>query len=317
MGILRILGVAAISFGTALLQTPASAPIEFEVATIKPSAPIDGMGKVMYRFGPRNDGAMVVYERMTLKQLVQNAYGVKDYQVIAAPWMDTLQFDISAKMPDGAAKDQAAQMLQNLLKERFHVALHREKKDHPIYALVAAKGGPKLKLADPNNAFPPSPAGAPAPPPPPPPPGSGPTAGNALAGGGGGGRTMMRMGPSGGHIDARGMTVSRLAETISRYVDRPVIDETHIEGNYDFALDISPEELSNNAGMRNMMSMGSAMASAGGPGGPGRGGPDTPNAPEGGSIFQSIQSYGLKLEPKKASMEMIVVDSAEKTPTEN
>lgn len=75
-----------------------------------------------------------------------------------------------------------------------------------------------------------------------------------------------------------------------------------------------------------MGQMKGAMMMAGGPmggggamaGGPAHGGPDgPPNAPEGGSIFQSIQSYGLKLEPKKAPMDMIAIDSAEKSPTEN
>jgi uncharacterized protein (TIGR03435 family) len=51
---------------------------------------------------------------------------------------------------------------------------------------------------------------------------------------------------------------------------------------------------------------------------PVHGGPEgLPPGPEGGSLFRSIQSYGLKLEPKKAAMDMIAIDSAEKTPTEN
>ena len=79
---------------------------------------------------------------------MQNAYSVKDYQVTCPAWMDEQRFDISAKLPDGATKDQAPEMLQNLLKERFKVTLHREKKDHPIYALVAGKNGPKLKPAE-------------------------------------------------------------------------------------------------------------------------------------------------------------------------
>ena len=127
------------------------------------------------------------------------------------------------------------------------------------------------------------------------------------------------MGPNGGHFEARAITVARLGELISRYVARPVIDETHVDGIYDFSLDVSPDELGNMAGgMKNMMATASAMAASNaGPGG-GRGGPDAANASEaGGSIFQSVQSYGLKLEPKKAPVEMIVIDSAEKAPTEN
>src|SRR5262249_30893882 len=117
-------------------------------------------------------------------------------------------------------------------------------------------------------------------------------------------------------------TLPRFAESISRFLDRPVVDQTGIEGNYDFAIDISPEEM---GGMMGQMKGAIMMAGGPGPGGggamvggPAHGGPDgPPNAPEGGSIFQSIQSYGLKLEPKKAPMDMIAIDSAEKTPTEN
>lgn len=310
---LLILSAAVLGFAQ---EKPAAAPgskLEFEVATVKPSEPIEGMGqKVMVRIGVRNDGAMVTYNRMTLKQLVQNAYAVKDYQVTGAPWMDQAQYDISAKMPDGANKDQAPEMLQTLLKERFKLEIHREKKDHPVYALVAVKGGPKLKVADPNNAFPALPGGAP--PPPPPPAGGAPantTVGVARGPAPPEGAMMMRMGPNGGHVDMRAITLQRLAEAVSRYVERPVIDETGIEGKYDFGLDVSAEEMGNMPGMKNAMPMMAAMNA-------GRGGDDgPPKAPEGGSIFQSLQSYGLKLEPKKAPIEVITIDSAEKTPIQN
>jgi uncharacterized protein (TIGR03435 family) len=329
MRILQVFALAGIVSGAGLCQeAPAAAPLAFEVATIKPSEPITaGPGKVMIRTGVQNDGAMVKYNGMTLKALVQNAYSVKDYQVTGAPWMDEQRYDISAKLPDGANKDQAPEMLQNLLKERFEVALHREKKDHPIYALVAGKGGPKLKASEITAGAPGSPGAsgpadqekAPAPPP------GGPGQ-TAMMGGRGqmpAGGMSIRMGPNGGHLESKAVTLSRFAESISRFLDRPVVDQTGIEGSYDFAIDISPEEMS---GM--MAQMKGAMMMAGGPapmggggavaGGPAHAGPDgPPNAPEGGSIFQSIQSYGLKLEPKKAPMDMIAIDSAEKTPTEN
>lgn len=303
---LQILVLAA----AACVALPAQqAPLEFEVATVKPSEPINPAGgRVMMRVGPRTDGAMVTYSRMTLKQLVQNAYRVKDYQVTGAAWMDTQQYDISAKLPDGANKDQAPDMLQNLLKDRFKLAFHREKKDMPVFALVASKAGAKLKAADPKNAFTPPP-GMPAPPPPPPP--------SADSKGGGlsapQGQMRMMMTPNGGQVDARGITVARLAEMLSSYVSRPVFDETRIEGLYDFTLEVSPEEMSNLSGMK-MMPMMAAMAAAG-PGGPG--GPSDGAKDPHGSIFQSIQAYGLKLDPKKAPVDIIVMDSAEKTPIEN
>jgi uncharacterized protein (TIGR03435 family) len=305
MRISRFLALAGIISAAALCQqTPGGAPVAFEVASIKASAPMTGK---MMQLGVRNDGAMVTYSNMSLKDLVQNAYRVKDYQVTAPEWMSIERFDISAKLPDGASQDQAPEMLQALLKERFKLTSHAEKKDHAIYALVVGKGGPKLKV--PENA-PAVTAG----------PGDGAAGGRGASGGPPPGAMTMRMGPGGGHIEARAATVGRFAETISRFMDRPVIDQTGIEGNYDFAVDVSPEEMGNM--MAQMKAAGSmAMAARGGPapGGPAATGPEgPPNAPEGGgSVFQSIQQYGLKLEPKKASMDMIVVDTAEKTPTDN
>ena len=327
MRILQVFALAGIVSGAALCQeAPAAAPLAFEVATIKPTEPITaGPGKMMIRMGVQNDGAMVKYNGMTLKALVHNAYSVKDYQVTGAPWMDEQRFDISAKLPDGANKDQAPEMLQNLLKDRFKVTLHREKKDHPIYALVVGKGGPKLKASEvtadtpgePGASGPSDPGKATAPPP------GGPGQ-TAMIGGRGGlpaGGMFMRMGPNGGHLESRAVTLSRFAESISRFLDRPVVDQTGIEGSYDFAIDVSPEEMGGMMGQMKgeMMRKGGPMDGGGPmPGGPGHAGPDGPlNGSEGGSIFQSIQSYGLKLEPKKALMDMIAIDSAEKTPTEN
>ncbi len=331
MRALQIFALAGIACAAALCQQPpAAAPLAFEVATIKPSEPITGMGKVMMRFGVSNDGALVTYSRMTLRSLVVNAYGVKDYQVTSsASWMDSQQFDISAKLPDGSSKDQAPEMLQALLQERFKITLHREKKDHPIYALTAPKGSGKLKVADPNSDFPKA-AGFPGAPPIPPTPAGGPNGasisfgasgkmpdGAAARPNSGEGRTMMRMSPSGGHIDAKGMTLARFAETLSQYVDRPVMNETNIDGKYDFSFDISTEDMNNMKQMGGMMVMARTMSVASG-GAPVHSADGPPSAPEGGgSIFQSIQSYGLKLEPKKAPMDMIAIDSAEKTPTEN
>jgi uncharacterized protein (TIGR03435 family) len=233
-------------------------------------------------------------------------------------WRWKIWFEISAKLPDGASKDQAPEMLQALLKERFKLTFHTEKKDHPIYALIVAKGGPKLKVAEDVPAAPGAtasgePGRAPAPPRPP---GDGPGAGPGGRGGPPPGGMSMRMGPGGGHIEGRAMTVARFAEAISRFLDRPVVDETAIAGNYDFGVDVSPDEMGNS--MSQMRMAAGPMMMGAGRGAPDHAGPDgPPNAPEGGSIFQSIQQYGLKLEPKKAAMDMITIDSAEKTPTEN
>jgi uncharacterized protein (TIGR03435 family) len=322
MRISRLLALSSALSGAAFCQTaPAATAPAFEVAAIKPSEPITASGgKVMIRIGVNNDGRMVTYSRMTLKALVQNAYRVKDFQVTGPSWADAQQWDISAKLPDGASKDDAPDMLKTLLEERFKLKVHVEKKEHPVYALIVGKGGAKLKPAEITDDPPRSESGPALPPPPPP---------KALAEAGGGGRGAivappgaftMRMGENGGHMESRAITLSRFSDMISRYLDRPVVDETGIGGKYDFAIDISREQMVNMKTGGGMLMMGLQAAQAGGGGpaaGPGSGGPELPNAPEGGSLFQSIQQYGLKLEPKKAPMDIITIDSAEKAPSEN
>jgi uncharacterized protein (TIGR03435 family) len=306
----KFIALAGLVTGAALCQpAPGATPLAFEVATVKTVPPPSAMGgQVRIRVGVSNDGAIVNYSNLTLKDLVQNAYGVKDYQVTGADWMSTQRFEISAKIPDGASKDQAPEMLQTLLKERFKLTVHSEKKDHPVYALVVGKSGAKLKAAevDPDAAAPGDPGKAPSPP-------AGPGGGR-----GGGGRGMnMQMTPNGGHVEAKAVTVAAFAEMISRFLDRPVVDQTAIAGDYDFAVDISQDDMANMRGMQKggMMMMGGGGGR--GPDGPGPGAGAPPSGPEGGSVFQSVQQYGLKLEPKKTAMDMITIDSAEKTPTEN
>jgi uncharacterized protein (TIGR03435 family) len=88
---------------------------------------------------------------------------------------------------------------------------------------------------------------------------------------------------------------------LANQVDRPILDGTALTGRYDFTLEFAPE-------MRNMPGM-PMMA------GPGGSVPEGESAP---SLFTAVQEQlGLKLEPRKAALDLIVVDRLEKTPTEN
>ena len=119
---------------------------------MKPSPPLD-MAKLreqiqagrMPRFGPHVDASQAEYIYMPLKDLIANAYKVKAYQITGPAWLATERFDIVAKMPDGASKDDAPKMLQALLEERFKLAAHRDTQEQPVLALVVGKDGPKLK----------------------------------------------------------------------------------------------------------------------------------------------------------------------------
>ena len=203
-----------LSFYSARAQEPAKPA--FEVASIKPSKPMT-MGKVFIRMDA--DASMLRYSNVTLKDCIRTAYDVKDFQVQGPDWLGSERFDIVAKLPAGSSKDQIPEMLQSLLAERFKLHLHRERKEHAIYALVVGKNGAKLTPAEVQT---PKPNESPKPP------------GDAM---------MMRMSPEGAHLKAPSATLSRLAEMISRFTERPVIDDTGIKGQYDFDLAFMPETM--------------------------------------------------------------------------
>src|SRR5207248_791060 len=72
-------------------------------------------------------------------------YGMKPYQITGPDWMATTRFDITAKIPAGASKDDVNKMLQSLLEDRFKLTSHKTTAEHPVLALVVGKGGSKLK----------------------------------------------------------------------------------------------------------------------------------------------------------------------------
>jgi len=76
-----------------------------------------------------------------LWNILQASYGIRSYQITGPAWLHDARFDISAKIPEGATREQFKLMLQNLLEDRFKLAIHREKKEMAIYELVVASGG--------------------------------------------------------------------------------------------------------------------------------------------------------------------------------
>jgi uncharacterized protein (TIGR03435 family) len=107
-------------------------------------------------------------------------------------------------------------------------------------------------------------------------------------------------------------TMARLADTLTSMVDRPVVDRTGLTGKYEIGFDVP----SQNVRRAVMMPMPGKIPRAPLPPDPGPGGVAAPD-PTGGSMFQSVQSLGLRLEKDKAVIETIVVEHIEKTPTEN
>jgi len=308
----RILAGASLSVLTACAVFAQTNPPAFEVASIKQAAP-QPEGRVAIRMG--GDAGRVDYANVSLKQVLARAYNVKQNQISGPSWIDSERYDITAKVPDGVPADQVPAMLQALLTERFKMAVHKETKEEPIYALIVGKGGPKLKKSDENAEPPPfigpdgrkldvggrgGPGG----------PGGGPGRGGAVMmrveGGPGGGTTRMQMNQT---------SMNRFCDMLSNMLGKTVVDMTEVQGSYDIALDVSMEDL---AGMKGgMMGMrGPMMAGGGGGGGGGEHGP-APDAAPSASIFQAIQSLGLKLDPRKGPVEHLIVDKGDKVPTEN
>lgn len=266
-------------------QQPPEKPA-FEVASIKPAKP-SPMGQI--RIGMSADAGMLRYTNVSLKDCIRVAYRVKDFQVQGPDWIESARFDITAKLPAGSSEDQIPEMLQALLADRFKLTLRRETKEHAVYALVVGKGGPKLKPAEVPVDKGDAPAGNS---------GKGAPPRNAM---------MMQMSTAGVHLKAPSVTLAGLAEMISRFSERPVVDMTAIQGQYDFDLVFSPET------MRGMPRMMGGMPPGGGAGpmpAPGAGDRPPSDAPAepGASIYDSVQRYGL-------NAQSLILSARLKTPT--
>ena len=302
------------------------AKLEFEVASIKPSVMPGGRGMIRIggRGGPGSaDPSRATYNFSSLRDLLMDAYSMKRQQITGPDWLDSQRFDIVAKVPEGATKEQVKIMLQNLLADRFKLAVHRETKELPMYALVVGSKGPKLKestVADAPPAAIPTPKdeeiprpmgrlkigadGCPETPP-------------MIAGRSG---NFQLMTPNGACMISNGQSISGLADQLSNQFDRPVVDMTGLKGKYDIKLRFDPSSMPGRGGMGGM-TKDAPMPGGGMPALRGDGGGRDPNAEErepAPTIFAALQEQlGLKLEARKGSVDLLVVDHIEKTPTEN
>jgi uncharacterized protein (TIGR03435 family) len=117
------------------------------------------------------------------------------------------------------------------------------------------------------------------------------------------------MGPKGRQLNGK-VSISQLADMLSNWTDRPVFDMTEIKGVYDIDLQWAPDDNQRGPGF-----MGPAGPKPEGGGGERKGATDPS---EGASIFTAVQeTLGLKLEGRKSPIDILIVDHAEKVPTEN
>ena len=137
-------GLLLVVTACGLLGQAADARPTFDVASVRPDKSQTGVDRIQ-----SSKGSLIIVN-VSLKRLLGMAYGVsegRDYLFAGPDWLDSERFDISAKFPPETGDSEIALMLQRLLDERFSLKLHREAREFSVYALVVAKGGPKLHSA--------------------------------------------------------------------------------------------------------------------------------------------------------------------------
>lgn len=187
---------------------------------------------------------------VTLKRCIMGAFAVGPNQIVGGPgWLDSDRYNITAKAEQPTDSDaEIMEMVKSLMVERFKLAFHREIRTMQAYVLEASKKGPRLGNFSTAEA-------------------------------------STRSGR--GSIDAKAITMTRLAEVLSRQMELPVVNDTGLDGAYDVKVEWNPE--------------------------PGR--PTKIDSEP--SIFTAIQEQlGLRLTSRKAPVAVFVIDHAEK-PTEN
>jgi uncharacterized protein (TIGR03435 family) len=278
---------------SSLPQTPPAKP-QFEVASVKLAAndekgdgrfPRLPMMREMMRNNrppgtiPMRDPGRIRLESWTLLDLIAAAYSVPVSQVSGPAWLGDQDFDVEAKLPEGAKKEDLNAMLQSLLEERFGLKVHRSTQTKQGYALVVSKNGPKLKPAEP----PPAPA-------------LGLTEEEQKA------KSKQQVQTNLAAMTKRmqesrengtpltglntaswsSVTTEELVPRLARLAEAPVVDETGLTGKYSVRIETWKN-------------------------------PDVP----GGTVFDAVEKLGLKLESRKLMVETVVVDQVSKVPTAN
>jgi uncharacterized protein (TIGR03435 family) len=190
-----------------------AAPPAFETASIKLSPPDAGRPSMISNPGRWSCANCTLYSLLT------HAFTAMDYQIVAPDWTYSVKFDVAAKLPEGATREELKLMVHSLLRERLHLQSHSENREKPVYELVVAEGGPKIKRVT-----------EPAPPPAPGPEVDANGYPNVPNG------TGMRFSNGRGRIQFRGTSMKVLANYLSGPSGRPVVDATGLEGDYALTL---------------------------------------------------------------------------------
>jgi uncharacterized protein (TIGR03435 family) len=257
----------------------------FEVASIK-------LNKHERRYAFGLSGERFLATGMTMQGLIREAFGIQDDQILGQPrWLNSDTYDIEAKVELTVAdrlhrlsSDQRLienrHLLQTLLADRFKLAVHRETRELPMFALVVAKKGTKIEEAKPGDRYP-----------------------NGIKDLDGRGRGHL-MSLRRGQIIGQGIPVSDLIEMLNDLgLGLDVVDKTGLTGTYDFTLRWTPDQ--------------STPMFRGADGGRQPAGSSPLPDSSGPSLFTAMEEQlGLKLERQKGPVEVLVIDHVEK-PSEN
>jgi len=302
------IAIALLGAGVCAGAQTASVDPSFEVAAIKPV-----LFDSEHTFNPRHFWAHVSpdhasYWSMTLKSLITYAYDVKAFQVSGPESIDRDYYDIEAKLPEGAAEGDDKKMMQALLKDRFRLKFHIEKRELDAYALVVGKHGARLKpsLPDPPDRDASSPEKTATAKPADSSAGAGITESKVIRNPDGSSTVSLGMKgtqtikfdreKSAMHFERSKMTMEELAERLGVCLgpgQQKVDDETGIKGDYQIAYDC-PVRVPKPAV------------------------DGVPSDPEGSplagssSLVESLDALGLKLEKRKVLMDVYVIDHSEK-----
>ena len=254
----KLLLLFTLSVTQGFAQQPTDPPSAFAVATIKPS--VSGVIGVMQIRGNR-----FATEGTTFGDLFKYAFTVNPNQMIGGPeWLKSDRFDVLAdpETDKRPTSDQMKALVRQLLTDRFHLRIHQEQRLLPVYWLVTAPSGPKLahRSSDPSDI----PGVAFTPP---------------------------------GTLEVRNASLENIASFLQRFaLDRPVVNNTGVEGKYDLILHWDPQNLRESTSGNN---------------------PSLQDEQQLPSIYTAVkEQLGLKLQAAKSNITVYVIDQAEK-PSEN
>jgi len=237
----------------------------YEVSKIKPHESSD---KGLW-FSFTQDGLTIT--NASLITILHSAFGLQDDRILGAPvWTKSKHYDLEAKVrpedvPDleKLTDDQRRMMLCPLLKERFGMKFHHEQRSLPVFALIVAPGGSKLRQTEPN---PHTSDGEPLP-------------------------HILRTGA--GNFNSEGSPVAFLVDTLSKQLDRTILDETGLTGYYDYTLQWTPDDAAPPVSKVQPDAFGGSPSGEGGP-----------------SLFTALEEQlGLRLLSQKSKVDVIVIDS--------